>query len=57
MSYKTLSSSVAKSPEMFASMLKEVCGAIKVEMKRLNSDNDSVLRDNIEAVKRFHGIQ
>ena len=50
-SYKTLASTIAKSPKMLASMLKEVCGAIKVEMKQLSSDkHDSVLRDNIEAV-------
>ena len=54
-SYKTLASTIAKSPKMLASMLKEVCGAIKVEMKQLSSDkHDSVLRDNIEAVKHFH---
>ena len=54
-SYKTLASTIAKSPIMLASMLKEVCGAIKVEMKQLSSDkHDSVLRDNIEAVKHFH---
>ena len=51
-SYKTLASTIAKSP---ASMLKEVCGAIKVEMKQLSSDkHDSILRYNIEAVKHFH---
>ena len=53
--HEEVTSTIAKSPKMLVSMLKEVCGAIKVEMKQLSSDkHNSVFPDNIETVKHFH---
>ncbi len=53
--YKGLSSTVLGSSEMTKSVVAQLCRKIIVEMKELSSDkSNSVLRDNVEAVKDFH---
>ena len=42
-------------PTMVNSVLLEVCHKIKEDMKTLSSEkHDSILRDNVEAIKMFH---
>ena len=54
-SYTKAASSTVKSNVMLGNVLSEIIRKIKGEMKQLSSDeNDSILRDNIEAVKRFN---
>lgn len=46
---------MVNTPDVFRSLLIEICHKIKQEMKALSSDKyDSVLKDTIEAVKQFH---
>ena len=54
-SYKSLATTMASTPDMLQSVLNEICRKIRYEMKELSSEaSDSVLRDNVEAVKQFH---
>lgn len=46
---------MVNTPEMLRSVLLEVCQKIKKEMRTLSSEeHNSVLRDNVEAIKMFH---
>ena len=54
-SYTKAASSTVKSNIMLGKVLSEITIKIKGEMRQLSSDeNDSILRDNVEAVKRFN---
>ena len=54
-SYTKAASSTVKSNVMLGKVLSEITRKIKGEMRQLSSDeNDSILRDTIEAVKRFN---
>lgn len=53
-SYASFASTVVAAPQTCAPIVTQVARRIKSEMSRLSSDShDSLLRDNIEAVKRF----
>ena len=50
-----MASAIAGSPRISKSIISEVSMKIKSEMKDISSKrHDSILRDTIEAVKRFH---
>lgn len=52
--YRSLASTVVTSPITSDRVLREIAKTIKDEMKSLASmERDSILRDNIEAVKHF----
>ena len=54
-SYKSLAVTLVNTPDMFRSVLMENYHMITAEMKDLSSDrSDSILRNNVEAVKWFH---
>ena len=49
-----VSKTLANTPDKFRSVLMDIYQLMKVVMKNLSSDrSDSVLRDTVEAVKRF----
>lgn len=54
-SYTKAASSTVKSNVMLGKVLSEITIKIKREMRQLSGDeNDSILRDNVEAVKQFN---
>lgn len=52
--YHSMASTIVNSPTMSKSVITQVATKMKTEMKALSSDaHDSILRDSVEAVKRF----